>query len=95
MLNATAPGAASLSGRIDMASCAGLARPLAQLAAQGPLRLDLSGVESADSAALALLLSARRAAAAAGHPLTLSGMPAGLATLAGLYDLEALLCAGE
>ncbi|ERE18319.1 STAS domain-containing protein, partial [Pseudogulbenkiania ferrooxidans] len=55
MLNATAPGAACLSGRIDMASCAGLAQPLAQLAAQGPLRLDLSGVETADSAALALL----------------------------------------
>ncbi|AVG15060.1 STAS domain-containing protein [Chromobacterium sp. TRC.1.1.SA] len=95
MLNATTPGAASLSGRIDMASCAGLAQPLAQLAAQGPLRLDLSGVETADSAALALLLSARRAAAAAGHPLTLSGIPAGLATLAGLYNLEPLLRAGD
>ncbi|AXE29680.1 NTP-binding protein [Chromobacterium phragmitis] len=95
MLNVTAPGAASLAGRVDMASCAGLVRPLTQLAAQGPLRLDLSGITSADSAALALLLSARRAAEGAGHALTLSGMPAGLATLAGLYDLEPLLRAGD
>ncbi|AAQ58123.1 STAS domain-containing protein [Chromobacterium violaceum] len=95
MLSVTSPGAASLSGRIDMASCASLARPLAQLAAQGPLRLDLSGIEAADSAALALLLSARRAAEGAGHALTLSGIPAGLATLAGLYNLEPLLRAGD
>ncbi|AUH53265.1 NTP-binding protein [Chromobacterium sp. ATCC 53434] len=91
MLKTTAPGAASLLGRIDMNSSAALARPLTQLAAQGPLRLDLSGVEAADSAALALLLAARRAARAAGHRLTLAGVPAELAALAGLYDLGPLL----
>ncbi len=78
-----------------MAASAGLARALAELAARGPLRLDLSGIEAADSSALALLLQARRAAAAAGHALTFAGMPAGLATLAGLYDLGPLLSAGE
>lgn len=52
MLKTTAPGEASLSGRIDMA-------------------------------------------ASAGHALTFAGMPAGLATLAGLYDLGPLLSAGE
>ena len=95
MLKTTAPGEASLSGRIDMAASAALARALAELAARGPLRLDLSGIESADSSALALLLQARRAAAAAGHALTFAGMPAGLSTLAGLYDLGPLLSAGE
>ncbi|POZ62871.1 STAS domain-containing protein [Chromobacterium alticapitis] len=95
MLNVTAPGAASLTGRVDMASSGALLAPIARLAAQGPLRLDLSGIEGADSAALALLLEAHRAAAAAGHKLTLSGVPANLAALASLYDLEPLLSIGE
>jgi phospholipid transport system transporter-binding protein len=95
MLNLTAPGAASLSGRIDMASSGAMLAPLASLAAQGPLRLDLSGIEAADSAALALLLEAHRVSAAAGHRLTLSGVPAGLSSLASLYNLEPLLSSGE
>ncbi|RBH33627.1 NTP-binding protein, partial [Pseudomonas sp. MWU13-2860] len=60
-----------------------------------PLRLDLSGIEGADSAALALLLEAHRAASAAGHKLTLSGVPANLAALASLSELEPLLSIGE
>ncbi|QEL57027.1 STAS domain-containing protein [Chromobacterium paludis] len=94
MLKVTAPGAAALSGRIDMANSGALLAPLAKLAAQGPLQLDLSGIEAADSAALALLLEAHRAAAAAGHKLSLAGMPANLAALASLYDLEPLLSLG-
>ena len=65
MLEQTAPGRARLSGQLNMDSCGALAAPLAKLAGEAPLRLDLSGITSADSAALALLLGARRAADAA------------------------------
>lgn len=95
MLREIAPGQAALSGPLDMASCAELARPLAQLAAKGPLRLDLAAVDAADSAALALLLEAKRAADRAGHHLSLYGMPAGLRSLQALYSMTDLLPAGD
>ncbi|UGA39806.1 VacJ family lipoprotein [Chromobacterium haemolyticum] len=79
MLERTAPGQARLSGRLNMDSCGPLAAPLAKLAGEAPLRLDLSGIAGADSAALALLLGARRAADAAGHALSLENWPSGSA----------------
>ncbi|UTH76128.1 STAS domain-containing protein [Chromobacterium sp. IIBBL 290-4] len=91
MLETLATGQAALKGRIDMANSGALAAPLRRLAAQGPLRLDLSAVEAADSAAVALLLAAHRAARAAGHALTLAGAPDNVRALAGLYGLQALL----
>jgi len=60
-------------------------------AAGGDLRVDLSAVTEADSAALALLLDWLRAARAAGHALTVSGLPAGLESLAALYGIDTLL----
>ncbi|MCD5360190.1 STAS domain-containing protein [Chromobacterium aquaticum] len=93
MLEHTAPGRARLSGQLNMDSCGALAAPLAKLAGEAPLRLDLSGITSADSAALALLLGARRAADAAGHALALENWPSGLSALLDLYSLAELLSA--
>jgi len=90
MLQVTAAGAATLNGALTMDSAGQLAEPLAKLAGQAPLTLDLSGVADADSAALALLLQARRAAAAAGHTLTVTGWPNGLLGLLELYALGEL-----
>ncbi|PTU67107.1 hypothetical protein DB032_20350 [Chromobacterium sp. Panama] len=93
MLERTAPGQARLSGQLNMDSCGPFAAPLAKLAGEAPLRLDLSGVTGADSAALALLLGARRAADAAGHALSLENWPSGLSALLDLYSLAELLSA--
>ncbi|MDN0085023.1 STAS domain-containing protein [Crenobacter sp. SG2305] len=90
MLQETGVGTARLDGALTMDSAGPLARPLTELAARGPLTLDLSGVSDADSAALALLLQARRAAETAGHTLTVTGWPTGLSGLLTLYALDEL-----
>jgi phospholipid transport system transporter-binding protein len=59
--------------------------------AKGVDTLDFSGVESADSAALALIFSAMRQARQAGRTLALSGLPASFTTLAELYGVAELL----
>ncbi len=61
---------------------------LAAVAAGGCETFDLSAVEEVDSSALAVLLAWRRAA---GRPLRLTGVPAALQSLAGLYRLDELL----
>lgn len=53
--------------------------------------LDFSSVETADSAALALIFSAMRQARQAGRSLTCSGLPASFTTLAELYGVSDLL----
>jgi phospholipid transport system transporter-binding protein len=53
--------------------------------------VDFAGLVHADSAALAVLLALRRRAAAEGRPLTFTGMPALVATLADVYGIDGLL----
>lgn len=53
--------------------------------------LDASGLQTLDSAAIAVLLECRRRAQAAGKPLTVVGAPAKLGQLASLYGVEGLL----
>ena len=91
MLEQTAHGNARISGPLDMNSCAPLLAPLTKLAGAGPLRIDLSDVTRVDSAALALLLSALRAADSAGHTLSLEHCPSRLTALLNLYSLSELL----
>lgn len=93
MLEHTAPGHARLIGRLDMHSIAQMVQPLVALARQEDLELDLSAISEADSAAVALLLQAKRASLASGHRLTLTGWPASLLTLAQLYALDDVLTA--
>lgn len=57
----------------------------------GDVTIDLGGVTTVDSAAVALLLAWQRAATSQGKRLTFSGMPSGIVGLAGLYGVDALL----
>ncbi|GGY29128.1 STAS domain-containing protein [Paludibacterium paludis] len=76
-------------GRIDMDTAAGLIAWLDDAAPQGGVvRLDMSGVSDADSAALALLLEWRRRLARRDVRLDIAGMPPGLTALTRLYGLE-------
>jgi ABC-type transporter Mla MlaB component len=53
--------------------------------------VDLSGLEQADSSALAVMLALKRRAAASGARLQFASIPPGLATLASVYGVEELL----
>ena len=66
---------------------------LARLQAEGgpTVVVNAQPLATFDSSALAVLLECRRAAAAAGRTLAVQGMPAQLASLAGLYGVQELL----
>ena len=72
-------------------SVGGLLRELQPQLAKGLETLDFSGVETADSAALALIFSAMRQVRKAGRTLTCSGLPSSFTTLAELYGVSSLL----
>lgn len=80
-----------VSGAVTVDSVGGLLRELQPHLEKGVDTLDLSGVETADSAALALVFSAMRQARQAGRTLALSGLPASFTTLAELYGVSELL----
>ncbi|MDF0604373.1 STAS domain-containing protein [Neisseriaceae bacterium TC5R-5] len=86
----SAPGQTSLVGTLNMDSCATLLSSLTDLAAAESLTIDLSAVEAADSAALALLLAVKRTAIAAGHTLMVKHWPTGLYGLLELYSMTPL-----
>jgi phospholipid transport system transporter-binding protein len=54
-------------------------------------RVDLSGLDLADSAALAVMFALRRRARSEHHKLAFEGVPTGLAALARVYGVEELL----
>ncbi|NRF66619.1 STAS domain-containing protein [Aquincola sp. S2] len=66
-------------------------RLVAALAAENQPVLDASGLQTLDSAAIAVLLECRRAAQAAGKTLQLVGAPPKLGELARLYGVDGLL----
>lgn len=80
-----------ISGSVTVDSVGGLLRELQPRLAQGVDTLDFSAVESADSAALALIFSAMRQTRQAGRALTCTGLPASFTTLAELYGVSELL----
>ena len=55
------------------------------------VRVEASGVEVFDSAALAVLLACRRTAKAADKQLVVVGLPQGLQSMAALYGVDGLL----
>jgi phospholipid transport system transporter-binding protein len=57
----------------------------------GDLTIDFSAVTRCDTAAVACVLDWLREARAAGRRLELVGVPADLRSLAGLYNVEALI----
>jgi len=81
----------SITGAVTVDSVGGLLRELQPQLAKGIDTLDFSGVETADSAALALVFSAMRQARQAGRTLACTGLPASFTTLAELYGVAELL----
>jgi phospholipid transport system transporter-binding protein len=81
----------SITGAVTVDSVGSLLRELQPQLAKGIDTLDFSGVETVDSAALALVFSAMRQARQAGRTLTCSGLPASFITLAELYGVSELL----
>ena len=80
-----------ISGAVTVDSVGGLLRELQPQLEQGVDTLDFSAVDSADSAALALVFSAMRQVRQAGRALTCTGLPASFTTLAELYGVSELL----
>ncbi len=80
-----------ISGAVTVDSAGGLLRELQPKLEQGVDTLDFTGVQAADSAALALVFSAMRQTQKAGRKLTCTGLPASFATLAELYGVSDLL----
>ena len=78
-------------GAVTVDSVGGLLRELQPQLAQDVDTLDFSGVETADSAALALVFCAIRQARQAGRTLEFTGLPASFTTLAELYGVSELL----
>ncbi|MHB1085925.1 MAG: STAS domain-containing protein [Thiobacillus sp.] len=78
-------------GAVTVDSAGGLLRELQPQLALGVSTLDFSGVETADSAALALVFSAMRQARRSGNTLVCTGLPASFTILAELYGVSALL----
>jgi len=83
--------ACRILGAVTVDSIGGLLRELQTHLAGDVDTLDFSGVETVDSAALALVFSAMRQARQAGHTLACTGLPASFATLAELYGVSGLL----
>ena len=79
------------AGELTMVSAPAVLEDGRRLARAGDLVVDFAGVTVADSAALALLLDWMRCARAAGNRLAVRSLPAGMASLAALYDIDALL----
>ncbi|WP_296652049.1 STAS domain-containing protein [Thiobacillus sp. 63-78] len=82
-----------ITGAVTVDSVGGLLRELQPQLEKGIDTLDFSGVESADSAALALMFSTMRQARRAGRTLTFTGLPPSFTTLAELYGVSDLLTA--
>jgi phospholipid transport system transporter-binding protein len=58
---------------------------------RGALVIDASALRNFDTAAIAVLLEARRLAQAAGRALSVKGAPAAMVELSGLYGVAGLL----
>lgn len=80
-----------VAGAVTVDSVGGLLRELQPQLAKGVETLDFSGVETADSAALALIFCAMRQARKAGRTLSCTGLPSSFTTLAELYGVSELL----
>ena len=80
-----------IDGAVTVDSVGGLLRELQPQLENGIDTLDFSGVDSADSAALAFIFSATRQARQAGPGFVCTGLPASFTTLAELYGVSALL----
>jgi phospholipid transport system transporter-binding protein len=76
---------------IGMNNAADIAAAGVAAIAGGETEFDLSAVRTCDSSAVAVVLAWQRAAQARGARLQLSGLPAGLISLAVVYGVAPLL----
>lgn len=91
-LSENGDGTWRIEGVLDFASTAALyARTRELLAGDGTVTLDLSGVERANSAGVALLLEWRREAQRRGVTLELAGLPEAVLRVARLSGVEDVL----
>lgn len=91
MNEAPMPAVFAPQGSLTMRDAAAVLEEGRRLAKAGPLVIDMAAVEDADSAALALLLDWLRSGREAGQRVVLRKLPPGLASLAAVYDIDALL----
>ena len=84
-----------LDGALTMSTVGARVEAGRAKAAAGDLEIDLSAVSEADSAALALLFDWMRTARDGRHTLSVTGLPAGLRSLAALYGVDELLPANS
>lgn len=82
---------AELTAASVLSAKAGLLRSMQALPAGANIALDASGVQSFDSAGLALLLACRRAAQVQQQTLSVQGWTASLQSLAQVYGVMPLL----
>lgn len=91
-LEPSGPGRLRASGALDFDTAIGALALGRTLMRAGPhWQVDLSGVSSADSAGLAVLLEWLARARAAGQALEYVGLPAQLRAIARISDVEDLL----
>ena len=81
----------AIAGPMNMATARALLERGAAALAAGESEFDLSGVDEADSAGLAVLFGWQRAAQARGRPLRVTNIPASLISLAEVYGVTELL----
>jgi len=79
------------SGELTFADAAAVFEAAQGLALPGSGIVDLSGLEQADSSALAVMLALKRRAALEGARLTFAAIPPGLHALAHVYGVVELL----
>ena len=80
---------------IGMSNAAQIAAAGIEAIRGGDATFDLSAVRTCDSSAVAVVLAWQREAQARGARLQLSGLPAGLASLATVYGVAPLLDLGD
>lgn len=87
-----APDTLGVSGVLSFETAAAALEAVhAALATEPVARLDLAGVERADSAGLACVLAAQAEARRLGRTLHVENMPAGMRALARVCEVETLL----
>ena len=91
-LDRTTPGTLGVRGVLSFETAAAALAAITAALAAGPVaRLDLAGVEHADSAGLACVLAVQAEALRRGSPLQVIHVPAGMRALAQVCEVESLV----
>ena len=83
----------TFAGELTFANAAAVLEASVGMALPAGGRVDMSGIGSADSSALAVLLALKRRAAGERRELRVEGLPPALAALSRVYGVEELIAA--